>query len=115
MTTDPYVNGPDLGAETEALHKLRRHLAEQGITTGPARRDYLLRHAVHLARLQAGTDWSSGEDEVLSAAWELIQYDRRYGTWSPTAPGPDSATWSDEDGALEYIRTQWLAARQANG
>lgn len=46
-------------------------------------------------------------DDYLNAALELMAYDRRYGTWAPGSPGPGSATWSDDDGPLEYVRAQW--------
>jgi hypothetical protein len=114
MTTDPYAGAPGLGVETAALDKLRAYLAEHGTDTGPAYREYLLRHAAHLDRLhQADPAWVAGEDEALNAALFLTDYDRYHGTWLGGL-GPDSNTWTDEDGALDYVRNEWRHWAQQN-
>jgi len=106
MTTDPYADAPDLGHETAALHDLRQLLNGKRIDTGLIYREYLLRHAAHLDRIHADPTWDAGEDQALDTAWELIQYDRTHATWLGGI-GPDSATWTTEDGALQYVRREW--------
>lgn len=101
MNTNLYDGAPDPGTETAALHDLR-----QLLTDGPLYREYLLRHAAHLDRLQTDAAWSSGEDAVLNAAFLLIQHDRLHATWLAVI-GPDSNTWATEDGALQYLRREW--------
>lgn len=68
-------------------------------------RDHLLRRAV-AADLQHLADPKLLPDDYLNAALELMAYDCRHGTWAPGSPGPGSATWSDDDGLLEYVRAQ---------
>jgi hypothetical protein len=68
-------------------------------------RDHLLHRAVAADRKHLA-DPGLHPDDYLNAALELMAYDRRYGTWAPGLPGPGSATWSDDDGPLEYVRAQ---------
>lgn len=113
--TDPYPGAPDLGQETGDLDKLRAHLAWNSIRTGPEHREYLLRHAALLDRLhQADPSWAAGGNEALDAAWTLTGYDRLHGTWLGGF-GPDSNTWKDENGALDYVRNEWRHWAQRNG
>lgn len=96
MTVDPYADAP-------AIKELLAELAEL------PRRHLLLRAVIadreHLA------DPGLPDDDNLNAALELAEYDRRNCTWAH-GPGPDSNTWKGDDGALEYVRAQWLAAQQ---
>lgn len=71
-----------------------------------AERTRLLHRAVAADR-QHLADPALPADDYLNQALELLDYDRRHGTWAPGAPGPGSATWSDDDGPLEYARAQW--------
>jgi hypothetical protein len=71
-----------------------------------AERDRLLQCAVVADRHHLANP-ALNPDDYLNAALELMAFDRRYGTWAPGSPGPGSATWSDDDGPLEYVRAQW--------
>lgn len=71
-----------------------------------AERYRLLQRAV-AADLAHQSDPALPPDDYLNAALELMAYDRRHGTWAPGTPGPGSATWSDDDGPLQYVRAQW--------
>lgn len=80
-----------------------------------AERDRLLKRAV-AADQQHLADPTLPPDDYLNAALELLDFDRRHGTWTPHAPGPGSAAWTDDDGPLKYVRTQWdHASRDAEG
>lgn len=69
-------------------------------------RTELLQRAVAADQLHLA-DPALPPDDYLNQALELLDYDRRHGTWAPGSPGPGSATWSDDDGPLEYVRAQW--------
>ena len=71
-----------------------------------AERDRLLHRAAATHRQHLAAE-ALAADDYLNAALELLDFDRRHGTWTPHAPGPGSATWSDDDGPLEYVRAQW--------
>lgn len=96
MTAGPYADSPDVKDLNEELDGLPRR--------------YLLLRAV-VADLEHLADPGLHEDDVLNAALELADYDRRHFTQSP-GPGPDSNTWKGDDGPLEYVRAQWRWAQQ---
>jgi hypothetical protein len=96
VTTNPYADTPDI----------KQLLAELAVLP---RRHLLLRAVI--ADMEHLADPDLPEDNYLNAALELADYDRQHCTWAP-GPGPDSNTWTGDDGALEYVRAQWRAAQQ---
>lgn len=92
MTADPYADSPDIKVLQEELAGLPRR--------------YLLLRAV-IADREHLADPNLHPDDYLNPILELMNSDRRKGTWAPTLPGPGSATWSGDDGPLEYVRAQW--------
>lgn len=112
MIDDPYAGASSLEQQSAALADMYRTIHEKQLDPpDPLIREFLLGQAAYNDRLHL-TDPERPEDEYLNEAADLIDYDRRYFTWSLTGPGPDSNTWSGDDGALEYVRAQWRAAQQ---
>lgn len=114
MTTDQptpaasplYKGVPPLPTETPALAEPRHQIADKHLQApDPLLRELLLRQAAywHRTALEAPT---VGTGRAYDAAWELMAYDRRHGTWLGGL-GPDSRTWSDDTGALDYTHREW--------
>jgi hypothetical protein len=112
MINDPYVGAPALVEQSAQLADMFRTINEKGLDCpDPLIREFLLGQAAYNDRLHLA-DPEISADDYLTPALDLITYDRRYFTWSPAGPGPDSNTWSGDNGMLEYVRAQWLTAQQ---
>ncbi|MEV7181251.1 hypothetical protein [Kitasatospora sp. NPDC093679] len=116
---EAYADAPEPHVETAAMLNLAR--ADHG-TPQMHDREWVLRHAALLDRTMlpaatppvgTGTAGGSGglpNPAALGAALQLRQLDR-HGSTGRGPLGPDAPEWNGEDGAIGYLRQEYLAWR----
>ncbi|MEV6211812.1 hypothetical protein [Kitasatospora sp. NPDC051914] len=107
---EAYADAPAPHVETAAMLNLAR--ANHGIPSMHGR-EWMLRHAALLDRtaMPAGPAGRTNP-AVTGVAMQLRQTDRHGGTGLGPL-GPDASEWDGEDGAVGYLRQEYLAWRSA--
>lgn len=105
-----YGLAPSLRAEAVMLMRLR----DQTTADGPLldRREYLLRRAAVLDRLDLASPGAGHAEAAVAASAELQEYDRGHGTWSGRH-SPDVFRWDPREGPRAYVRQEYSAWRGA--